>query len=128
MAELHLATQAFDSSLKVAECKLRLQPTSSRSTEAAHLHDDAIPEQKAIDRPFDVSFAPDFAEMHAFMLGQHAAVAQSGKDYAVSGSGRECGATGRLEPGILGGRYRAPPRLAPSLPRARDCRLCAGGL
>ncbi len=88
MAELHLATQAFDTNLKTAECNLRLQPTSPRSIESAHAHDDAIPEQKAIDHPFHVSFGPDFAEMHAFMLGQHAAVTQSGRDYAVFGLGR----------------------------------------
>ena len=100
MTELHLATQAFDTSLKTAECNLRLQPTSPRSTKSAHVHHDAIPEENATDRPFDVSFAPDFAEMHTSMLGQQAEVTQSGMDYAVSGSGRSRVAVPRLRAGF----------------------------
>ncbi len=88
MAELHLATQACNTSLKAAQCNLRLQPMSSRPTKSAHVHHDEIPEQNAIDRPVDVPFAPDFAEMHAFMLGQHPGPAQSAGEYAVFDLGR----------------------------------------
>lgn len=69
IAELDLATQALDTSLETAQRNLRLQPMSPRSTKSADVHHDAIPEQNAIDYPVDVSFAPDFAEMHTFTLG-----------------------------------------------------------
>ena len=84
---------------------------SSRSTKSTHVYDDAIPEQNTIDRPVDVSFAPDFAKMHAFMLGQHPGVAQSGGDYAVCGLGRSVtpllsGAMGFRAPDLYGSCFR----------------------
>ncbi len=70
LTEQNLTTQAFDSGLEAAQRDLALELMSSRSMQSAHLRHHSITEQNAIDRPVDVSFSPNFTQMHVFTLGQ----------------------------------------------------------
>ncbi len=71
LTQQHLAAQAFYASLETTEGDLVLEPMPSGSTQPTDVGHDSIAEQNAIDRPVDVAFSSDFAQMHDFRLDQH---------------------------------------------------------